>query len=208
MALSTYTELKASVADWLNRSDLTAAIPDFISLAEAQMERVLRTRQMIVRSNASFNVEFGATPADFLEVRTFKLSGTNPITPLSFLTIDEMDQESSTRLLASGKPRFFTVVGGQFRLAPVPDTNYATELTYYAKLSKLSSSVATNFILDSSPDAYLYGSLLQAAPYLQDDNRIPVWAGLYERALTDLQSADDRASTSGGRLLTRARTLG
>ena len=100
------------------------------------------------------------------------------------------------------------MVGGQFRLAPTPDTNYATELTYYSKLSKLSSSVATNFILDSSPDAYLYGSLLQAAPYLQDDARIPVWAGLYERALTDLQAADDRASTSGGRLLTRARTLG
>jgi len=207
MALSTYTELKASVADWLNRSDLTAAIPDFISLAEAQMERVLRTRQMIVRSNASFNVEFGATPADFLEVKSFKLSGTNPITPLSFLTIDAMDLESS-KLSATGKPRFFSVVGTQFRLAPTPDTNYATELTYYAKLSKLSASVSTNFILDSSPDAYLYGSLLQAAPYLQDDNRIPVWAGLYERALTDLQVADDRGATSGGALLTRARTLG
>jgi len=207
MALSTYTELKASVADWLNRSDLTAAIPDFISLAESQMERVLRTRQMIVRSNASFNVEFGATPADFLEVKSFKLSGTNPITPLSFLTIDAMDLESS-KLSATGKPRFFSVVGTQFRLAPTPDTNYATELTYYAKLSKLSASVSTNFILDSSPDAYLYGSLVQAAPYLQDDNRIPVWAGLYERALTDLQVADDRGATSGGALLTRARTLG
>lgn len=207
MALSTYTGLKASVADWLNRSDLTAAIPDFISLAEAQMERVLRTRQMIVRSNASFNVEFGATPADFLEVKSFKLSGTNPITPLSFLTIDAMDLESS-KLSATGKPRFFSVVGTQFRLAPTPDTNYATELTYYAKLSKLSASVSTNFILDSSPDAYLYGSLVQAAPYLQDDNRIPVWAGLYERALTDLQVADDRGATSGGALLTRARTLG
>ena len=206
MALTTYTELKASVADWLNRTDLTAAIADFISLAEAQMERTLRTRQMIVRSNASFNVAFGATPSDFLEVRTFKLSGTNPPTPLTFLTIDAMDQES-TRLSSSGKPRFFTVVGGQYRLAQIPDTNDATELTY-SKLSTLYSSVATNFILTSSPDAYLYGSLLQAAPYLQDDNRIPVWAGLYERALTDLQAADDRASTSGGALLTRARTLG
>ena len=49
MALSTYAELKASVADWLNRSDLTSAITDFVSLAESQMERDLRTRQMIVR---------------------------------------------------------------------------------------------------------------------------------------------------------------
>ena len=207
MALTTYTELKASVADWLNRSDLTAAIPDFISLAEAQIERTLRTRQMIVRANASFNVEFGATPADFLEVRSFKLSGTNPPTPLSFMTIDALDAES-TKFTASGRPKFFGIVGGQFRLVPTPDSNYATELTYYAKLSKLSASVASNFILSASPDIYLYGALLQAAPYLQDDNRISVWATLYERALNDLQTADDRASTSGGALLTRAKTFG
>ena len=207
MALTTYTELKASIADWLNRTDLTAAIPDFISLAEAQIERTLRTRQMIVRANASFNVEFGATPADFLEVRSFKLSGTNPPTPLSFMTIDALDAES-TKFTASGRPKFFGIVGGQFRLVPTPDSNYATELTYYAKLSKLSASVATNFILSASPDIYLYGALLQAAPYLQDDNRISVWATLYERALNDLQTADDRASTSGGALLTRAKTFG
>ena len=171
------------------------------------MERTLRTRQMIVRANASFNVEYGATPADFLETKSFKLSGTNPVQPLSFMTIDALDAEAAKNT-ASGRPKFFGVVGTQFRLVPTPDTNYATELTYYAKLSKLSASVATNFILESSPDAYLYGSLLQAAPYLQDDNRIPVWAGLYERALTDLKVADDRGSTSGGALLTRARTFG
>jgi len=207
MALTTYTQLKASIADWLNRTDLTTAIPDFISLAEAQMERTLRTRQMIVRANASFNVEYGATPADFLETKSFKLTGTNPPTPLSFLTIDALDAES-TKFTASGRPRFFGVVGTQFRLVPTPDSNYVTELIYYAKLSKLSSSVATNFLLDSSPDAYLYGSLLQAAPYLQDDARIQTWATLYERALNDLQVADDRGATSGGALITRAKTFG
>jgi hypothetical protein len=81
-------------------------------------------------------------------------------------------------------------------------------LTYYAKLAKLSNSVTTNWLLTSSPDVYLYGSLLQAAPYLQDDARIQVWATLYERALNDLQTADDRGATSGGNLLTRAKTFG
>ena len=56
MALSTYSELKTSVADWLNRSDLTSAVPDFISLAEAQVERRLRTRQMIVRATATIEI--------------------------------------------------------------------------------------------------------------------------------------------------------
>jgi hypothetical protein len=207
MALSTYTELKTSIGDWLNRSDLTTAIPDFISLAEAQIERTLRTRQMIVRANASFDAQYGAVPSDFLETKSLKLTSTNPQTPLQFLSIDALDNEAAN-YTASGKPKFFGVVGGQFRIVPTPDANYTTELTYYAKLTKLSSSVASNWLLASSPDIYLYGSLLQAAPYLQDDARIQTWATLYERALNDLQTADDRGASSGGALLTRAKTFG
>ena len=207
MALSTYAELKTSIGDWLNRSDLTTAIPDFISLAEAQIERTLRTRQMIVRANASFDAQYGAVPSDFLETKSLKLTSTNPQTPLSFLSIDALDNEAAN-YTASGKPKFFGVVGGQFRIVPTPDSNYTTELTYYAKLTKLSSSVASNWLLSSSPDIYLYGALLQAAPYLQDDARIQTWATLYERALNDLQTADDRGASSGGALLTRAKTFG
>ena len=207
MALTTYTELKTSIGDWLNRSDLTTAIPDFISLAEAQIERTLRTRQMIVRANASFDAQYGAVPADFLETKSLKLTSTNPQTPLQFLSIDALDNEA-TKYTGSGKPKFFGIVGGQFRLVPLPDSNYTTELTYYAKLSKLSNANTTNWLLTSNPDIYLYGSLLQAAPYLQDDARIQTWATLYERALNDSQTADDRSASSGGALLTRAKTFG
>ena len=206
MALTTYAELKTSVGDWLNRSDLTTAIPDFISLAEAQIERNLRTRQMIVRSTASLSTEYSAVPDDFLEAKTFKLD-TNPPTPMQFETIDSMDN-LSTVYTASGKPAYFSVVGGQFRFVPTPDTTYTGEVTYYAKLSKLSASNTTNWLLTAAPDIYLYGSLMQAAPYLQDDARITVWAALYKNGLEELKLADDRSSTSGGVLITRARTLG
>ena len=209
MALTTYTELKASLADWLNRSDLTSVIPDFISLAEAQMERQLRTRQMIVRATASFAAaaEYGTVPDDFLEVKSIKLD-TNPVTSLTFQTIDSLDQLSNTTYLSSGKPLYFTVVGNQFRLLPIPDGAYTADLDYYAKLTKLSASVATNWLLTQAPDVYLYGSLLQAAPYLQDDARISVWSSLYLAGLDQLQVADDRGSTSGGALMARARTFG
>lgn len=206
MALTTYAELKTSVGDWLNRSDLTTAIPDFISLAEAQIERNLRTRQMIVRSTASLSTEYSAVPDDFLEARTLKLS-TNPPTPLQFETIDSMDR-LSTVYTAAGQPAYFSVVGGQFRYIPTPDTTYTGELTYYAKLSKLSASNTTNWLLTAAPDIYLYGALMQAAPYLQDDARITVWAALYKNGLEELKLADDRGSTSGGALITRAKTLG
>ena len=209
MALTTYAELKTSVGDWLNRTDLATAISDFVSLAEAQIERQLRTRQMIVRANASFAAaaEYGTVPDDFLETKSIKLD-TNPITYLSFQTIDAMDQLSNTTYLSSGKPLYFSVVGSQFRLLPIPDGAYTAELVYYAKLAKLSNTNTTNWLLTQAPDVYLYGSLLQAAPYLQDDARISVWSSLYQAGLDQLQIADDRGSTSGGAILARARTFG
>jgi hypothetical protein len=209
MALTTYAELKTSVGDWLNRTDLAAAISDFVSLAEAQIERQLRTRQMIVRANATFAAaaEYGTVPDDFLETKSIKLD-TNPITYLSFQTIDAMDQLSNTTYLSSGKPLYFSVVGSQFRLLPIPDGEYTAELVYYAKLAKLSNTNTTNWLLTQAPDVYLYGSLLQAAPYLQDDARITVWSSLYQAGLDQLQIADDRGSTSGGAILARARTFG
>jgi len=206
MALTTYAELKTSVGDWLNRTDLTTAIPDFISLAEAQIERNLRTRQMIVRATASITTEYSAVPADFLEVKSFKLD-TNPVTPLGFETIDSMDTLAVTYRSAA-KPIFFTVVGEQFRYLPEPDTAYTGELIYYAKLSKLSTANTTNFLLTAAPDVYLYGALMQAAPYLQDDARIAVWASMYRAGLEEVTQADDRSSSTGGVLVARARTLG
>lgn len=207
MALSNYTELKASVADWLNRTDLTSVIPDFIALAEAQIERTLRTRQMMVRATASIDTEYSAVPADFLETKSIKLN-TNPVTSLTFETVDALDSLKSTTYISTGKPQLFSIVGGQIRVLPAPDSTYTAELIYYAKLSKLSSTNATNWLLTQAPDVYLYGSLMQAAPYLKDDARIPVWASIYTRGLEELQIADDRGATSGGAIMMRARTFG
>jgi hypothetical protein len=207
MALTTYNELKSSVADWLNRTDLTAVVPDFISLAEAQIERTLRTRQMIVRATASIDSEYSAVPADFLETKSIKLN-TNPVTPLQFESVDALDSMKGTMYLANGKPLYFGIVGGQIRVLPVPDSTYTAELTYYAKLSKLSSTNTTNWLLTQAPDVYLYGALMQAAPYLKDDDRITIWATMYTRGLEELQVADDRGATSGGSILMRARTFG
>ena len=207
MALTTYTELKASIADWLNRSDLTSAIDDFISLSESQIERQLRTRQMIVRATATIDTEYGAVPGDFLETKSLKLN-TNPVTSMQFETMDSLDSLSNTTYISPGKPLYFTIVGGQIRVLPIPDGSYTAELTYYAKLTKLSSTNATNWLLTQAPDVYLYGSLLQAAPYLQDDARIQVWSSLYQAGIEQLQIADDRGSTSGGSLQARARSFG
>lgn len=202
-----YSELQSEIGDWLNRSDLTAVIPTFISLAEVGLERVLRVRQMMARANATIDTQYSALPSDFLEAKTFKLTSTSPLQPVSFATIDEMDDFDS-KTTASGRPLYFTIVGNQIRVHPLPDGNYTGELTYYAKLPRLSGSITTSWLLTSSPDAYLYGALLQAAPYLKDDERLNVWSTLYASAVQGMQTSDDRSATTGGALKARATPFG
>ncbi len=204
MALTTYTELKSAVADFLNRTDLTAVIPTFISLAEASFDRVLRTRQMMARTSLTVNAEFEALPADFLESRALKIAGSYP---MQFVAIEDMDTLAAEHQSA-GEPTHYTTMGGELRFHPEPDTSYTAELTYYQAIDKLSGSNADNWLLLAAPDIYLYGALVQSAPYLQDDARLQIWSQLYASAIEQLNRADDRASHTGGNINIHTRAFG
>jgi hypothetical protein len=196
MSLSTYSQLKSTLGDWLNREDLVAVVPSFIALAEAQIERALRVRQMIGRSTATIDTQYSAVPSNFLETKTFKITSSAPIQPLQFATIEQMDDFDAANS-ARQRPTLFTIVGNQIRVHPAPDTSYTAELVYYTKLPKLSDSNPTNWLLTSSPDVYLYGALLQSAPYLKDDERMAVWTTLYAAGLESIKTADQNATSSG-----------
>lgn len=206
MALNTYATLKSSIADFLNRDDLTSVIPTFITLAEAKFNRAIRTRQMIKRATANVDGRFFAMPTDFLEARSFQLN-TNPITVLEYVTEGYGNTLNSNTYVSSGKPQKFTVVGTQLEVIPAPDTTYEAELTYFAKIAALSDDNTSNWLLISNPDIYLYGALLQSAPYLKDDARIAVWAQLYTSSVDELNVADQRASVASS-IVSRARTFG
>jgi hypothetical protein len=71
------------------------------------------------------------------------------------------------------------------------------EVVYYGRIQALSEVVSTNWVLTYSPDAYLYGSLAAAAPYLGEDQRTAVWASLYKNAIDGINMEDDKAKASG-----------
>lgn len=196
----TYTGLKASIADYLNRTDLTSAIPDFIALAEAQISRRLLlqgpVRRMLVRADATISTEFGTVPSDFMGTRTFYFTE-DRTQQLQICTADQINQKKSATTVLTGKPKFFAVVGTEFQFFPAPQASYAAELTYWQRLPALSVSNASNWLLTINPDAYLYGALLQAAPYLKDDARVTVWGSAFETILSDICAADkiERDST-------------
>jgi len=197
MALSNYTELQASVADFLNRSDLTDVIPDFIRMTEAELNRVLRTREMSVRTRAPVSEQYVKLPDDFLGMRNIELV-TSPVTVLEYRNLENLDAHRASD--ATGKPIFYSIMQNNIEFAPVPDSEYTLEIVYYQKLPQLGTEVgefATNWLLDSHPDIYLYGSLMQSAPYLQADERIGVWAGKFQQVLEQLKTSDEKARFSG-----------
>ena len=201
MALNNYTALQASVADWLNRADLTAQIPDFILLAETQLNRQLRTRDMLARQYTSATSQYLALPSDYAGIKSIQLN-TSPVTRLDYAPPESMADRLNTHSI--GKPQIYTIVNNQIELAPAPDATYELEIVYWQRLPALASN-STNWLLTKHPDVYLYGSLLQAAPYLRDDDRIQVWQGLQQAALNDINIDNERAERSGQPMKTRIR---
>jgi hypothetical protein len=206
MDLSTYSGLKAAIADYLNRDDLTSVIPAFIALAEAKFNRKLRARQMVKRATATIDSQYFAYPADWLEAKEFILN-TNPITYMQFATESQANELKASTIVSAGKPSYYTIIGSQIEVIAQPDTSYTGQLTYYAKIPSLSDSNTSNWLLAYAPDLYLYGALLESAPYLKDDDRLAIWGQMYSDSKADIELADQRASVSSTPVV-RARSLG
>jgi hypothetical protein len=189
MSITNYAELQASVASWLNRNDLSANIPDFITMAEAQLSTDLKTRSMEAKVTLSTvaGTKTVALPTDMLEMRRIQVVGTYN-QPLSYRSPDELSIDYAAN--GSGQPVVFTVVGGNVELAPIPDAVYSLELTYQQRIPALSDASQTNWLLNNWPNAYLYAALLAATPFIMNDERLPVWASLYEKAIDSINGVD------------------
>jgi hypothetical protein len=202
MAIATYTDLQASIASWLHRSDLTAVIPDFITLAEARMNGDLVSRSMETTTpilTVAGN-RFATLPTDMLEMKRLMLSATSPTRVLEYKSPDQLLQDAPD-ISATGEPVAFTVIGSQVELAPVPDAIYTLELVYIQKIPALASN-ATNWLLTANPNAYLFASLLASVDYTQDDSRMALWERKYQEAILTTNSID---WYSGSTMRVRAR---
>ena len=193
MSITTYAELKSAIADFLNRDDLTSVIPTFISLAEASINRDLRHWRQEKRVEATLDEQYENFPVDFLEIQELSLTDGTRLEMVSTAFMQERKQEST----AAGKPRYFRVYADQFEFYPAPDASYTMSMQYYARTPALSDTNTSNWILTYAPDAYLYGALAQAAPYLAEDGRITIWASLYQNAIEGMRLDGERGKYSG-----------
>ena len=196
MALTTYAELQTSIADFLNRDDLTSVIPTFITLAEADMKRRIRHWRMEKRSTAVLDTQYSALPTDFIEPIRLQVTDTAP-SQLELINMSEMIDRRNLQNDTAGRPLYYTIIDGAIEVYPTPDSNYTLEMVYYSAFDALSASIASNWILQRHPDVYLYGALAHSAPYLGEDARTAIWAGLLQNALAGIMEDDQKAKYGG-----------
>jgi hypothetical protein len=196
MSITTITELQTAIADRLARSDFTTAQQnECIALCEARMTRTLSTLDMeTVKVDYQIYAEFSDVPPNFNSVRSFMLNG-SVRQPLTFMPDDTQVKLYTT----TGCPRYFSVVGDQFRFAPVPGGTYTATLIYYQQIPPLATATPKNWMLKAHPDAYLYGSLYEAAIRVRDVDAAQGYKLLFDDAMASIQrdSAERRWGGNG-----------
>jgi len=196
MALTTYAELKSSIADFLNRDDLTSVIPDFITLAEADMNRNVRHWRQEARTSQTIDAQYEDLPNDFLEVVRYQVTS-NDTNSLELISQGEMLERRERNLNTTGRPQYYAITAGQAEFYPTPDGAYTAELYYMQRITALSDSNTSNWVLQYYPDAYLYGALVHSAPYLSEDARSQTWAALYQNAVNAINMESEKAKFGG-----------
>jgi hypothetical protein len=198
MAITTYAELQAAAANWLVRADLTARIPEFIALAEARLNRSLRMR--LAEAEQTLTVAAGARtaplPAAFAEpLAAWILRDDGTRRPLRFA-------EPSLLPVVSlrGEPAMWSIDGATLAFERACDQAYAVVLRMLAKF-QLSDAAPTNALLAEAPDAYLFATLCEAAPFLRDAELAQAYESKLELAMADLNGKAAR-SRSAARLAT------
>ena len=201
--ITNYATLKSTIADYLNRADLTSQIETFIQFAEADLNTRLRCREQIVRAEATSSAEFVQLPADWLEAINLHIVGGQQ--PLRYVTLDEADIINKEQIYTA--PHFYSLMNGAIEIIPEPADDIDIEMIYYAKITALSNVNTTNWLLTKAPDVYLYGALTHAAPFLMDDQRIPVFAQIYLARVQALQDESQKSLHSGSPLIARTRRV-
>lgn len=197
MAINTYATLKTAMASWLDRTDLTSSLSDFVSLAEVDIRNDVRIQAMEQYASGTLS---GATlphPTRYLEARALTVGGKNYI----YATPEVFAAKSD----AGASDRIFTAIGQTFYVLNASSGDAYT-LIYYAAFASMSADDDTNWLLTNYPNVYLFGACRQAGIYLEDDAKISKYTALYQDAVGRLVSRERQSAVSGSALVMRSAT--
>jgi hypothetical protein len=214
MAITTYTELQAAVANWLARSDLSSRVPEYIAMAEGwiayglDMGQInvppLRIRAMEATATPSMvaGTQTVALPTRYVAMRNIYIN-TNPVRKLSPVSPEQRIFEHP--VTTAGRPEFFSVEGDNIVFDKVPDSSDALSILYYARFAAFTTGSDTNWLLTNSPNTYLFGALY-ASSTMTGNPKGAQWLGSFMGAISSLNNSDKSDRYSGGALQMRNAT--
>ncbi len=213
-----FPELKTTVTDFLNRSDLSGVVGTLINIAMRKIERGDPIGALEIPNGGNFKlmkkeqtgtllaaVDYLAFPTRFKKVKDNHFlvqRGGVWLPPLERKTLEVVRTtyfDPVTQFATSSAPKIFASddANSKFVFAPVPDTDYPYSLGYYAYSAELSDGAPTNGWTDGPWEALLYGGLIEAAPYIGDDGRMAVWEKKLAQVLLGLSNAERAEEFSG-----------
>lgn len=193
MDLTTYSGLQSAIADWLDRTDMTARIPSFIQLGEARLNRILRTLNQIEIEDITVDSEYKVLPATWAQTSNLCFTSA-PVDEITYLAPDSFVRARMENP-ANGKPKFYTIRKGRIYFLPAPDSDQYLTHSYYEKIPALSDSNTSNWLLDAHPDLYLNTAIFQAYRLLRDDEGMAEAQAQIDQALAEIDLMTSRATT-------------
>lgn len=195
-----YTDLLSAVADWLAKSNLTTAIPGFVQNWEERFYRQPKNfgRWMEFALSDTIASSVIPIPDDYLALK-YAYIDTNPAQRLDRVTLNQL-YGTYPRNMSTDLPRWIARDVGNFVFGPPPDSTYDVKGVYWAKpapMRDFPSDADDHWLIVNAPDLVLYGSLLEAQPYLRNDARLPVWQQMYGTALQDYRDLFTKEEGSG-----------
>ena len=197
MALDTYNNLQASIANWLSRSDLTLEIPDFIRIAESAINKKVsiteyETSVYIELTGGQDNYEM---PIDYKYFRNVWIEGYRNY-PLSYVTPTQFSTKVTGNNL-SGGTNLYTIKGDRLILGPAPLQDQILNIDYVAMLLPLSDTNQSNFLTQQSPETIFFGALMEACSFIKDSEGEAKWGAKFGGSLTLLIDLVEEMRYSG-----------
>jgi hypothetical protein len=194
-SVMTYSSLTENIQSYLERTDTATVekIPLFIMLAEQVIASEIKFLGNLTVASGTMTI---GNPVLDKPARWHKTVSMNVVNAAGekqpvFLRKYEYLREYWPNPSLTDIPAFYADYDyTHWLVAPTPSAAYSFEILYYERIQPLDSTNQTNWFTNYAPQALLYGSLLQAMPFLKNDDRVPLWQAQYQAIMATLKAED------------------
>jgi len=197
--ITNYATLQTAIADYLARDDLTSWLPNFIENTERKLYRTLNLRNEETALSVSISSGTATVPTDFKALK-FAYYASSPTTLLQWMPVEDLYRKYPTRS-GSNTPCAISREGSSFIFGPYPADGTLNGI-YYAKQDLLQDT-DPSWYASNAPEVLLYGSLVEAGQFIQDDAVIARFAPLFNDAVSTLLEEEKESAVSKGSLVQR-----